>query len=658
MTATLAAEGDPVLLRWRSLLTLLATLLLGGLLLLRQLSVIREAERTLRVREERFRALVEKSADVVTIIDAEAVNRYQSPSMARVLGYSPAERLGRSGLELVHPEDLPLARATFARCLGSPGQRQRVALRVRHRDGSWRDAEVDAVNRLGEPGVRGVVVNFRDLTERRWAEEERERSLSLLGATLESTADGILVVDREGRIASFNQKFVRMWGIPEEVMASEDHERALDFVVEQLLDPEGFLSRVRAIYARAESESFDTLHFKDGRVFERYSQQQRLGEKVVGRVWSFRDVTERTRAEEAMSRLVAILEATTDFVGMAGLDGRVLYLNRAGRRMVGRGEEEDLSDTRIAEYHPAWAARIVLEEAVPTAMGAGVWSGETALLDGEGREIPVLQLVLAHRSGGGGVEYLSTIARDISQRKQAEEALRRSQTMAALGSLVAGVAHEVRNPLFGISSTLDAFEARFGRGEGQGEYVAVLREQLERLNALMNDLLEYGKPARLELEQGSMEEVIAEAVRTCAALAERAGVELLNRARGGLPPVRMERARMAQVFRNLIENAVQHSPRGGAVRVAVGVERARRDGGSWVACTVEDSGPGIAPEDLPRLFEPFFTRRRGGTGLGLSIAHRIVEEHGGTLTAANRPTGGARVTVALPGVAEPPSLAP
>jgi PAS domain S-box-containing protein len=572
-----------------------------------------------------------------------------------VLGYPPAERVDRSAFELVHPEDLPDARRAFARSLQSPGLRLRTMLRVRHRDGSWRDAEVDAVNRLDEPAVGGVVVNFRDVTERRRAGEERERSRSLLAATLESTADGILVVDSEGRIAIFNQKFVRMWRIPEEVMASGDHERALDSVHEQLEDPPGFLSRVRAIYARAEAESFDTLRFRDGRVFERYSQAQRVGEKVVGRVWSFRDVTERTRAEEAMSRLVAILEATTDFVGVADLEGRVLYVNRAGRRMVGLGEEEDLSPTRIEQYYPDWAGRVVMEEAVPAALKAGVWSGETALLDREGREIPVLQLVLAHRSPGGGVEYLSTIARDISQRKQSEEALRRSETMAALGSLVAGVAHEVRNPLFGISSTLDAFEARFGGSEGQGRYVAVLREQLERLNGLMNDLLEYGKPARLELAEGSVEEVIGEAMGACRALAERAGVELVNGVGRGLPAVRMERARLVQVFRNLIENAVQFSPRGGAVRV--GAERAGREGGWCVECTVEDTGPGIAPGDLPRLFEPFFTRRRGGTGLGLSIVQRIVEEHGGTLTAANRPSRGAVMKVAIP-CAGSPAAAP
>jgi PAS domain S-box-containing protein len=148
-----------------------------------------------------------------------------------------------------------------------------------------------------------------DITQRKMSEEElrdRERhikeALSLLNATLESTADGILVIDRQGRMTKFNRKFVQMWNIPEAIVRSRNDDEALAFVLEQLKDPDGFLSKVRELYSQPEAISNDVIEFKDGRYFERYSQPQMIEDKIAGRVWSFRDVTDRKKAEDELKK--------------------------------------------------------------------------------------------------------------------------------------------------------------------------------------------------------------------------------------------------------------------------------------------------------------------------------------------------------------------
>ncbi len=142
----------------------------------------------------------------------------------------------------------------------------------------------------------------RHETECKPTEEALQQANSLLAATIESTADGILVVDRQGKVVIFNQKFLALWRIPESLAARKDDEALLDYVLSQLRDPDGFIEKVRQLYSQPEAESYDVLEFKDGRVFERFSQPQRLDERIVGRVWSFRDVAEAKRAEEEQRR--------------------------------------------------------------------------------------------------------------------------------------------------------------------------------------------------------------------------------------------------------------------------------------------------------------------------------------------------------------------
>ena len=148
----------------------------------------------------------------------------------------------------------------------------------------------------------------------------------------------------------------------------------------------------------------------------------------------------------------------------------------------------------------------------------------------------------------------------------------------------------------------------------------------------------------------SMEEMIARSIRACVPAAEVARVQLSSNVEESLPKIRIDRRRLSKVFVNLIENAIQHSPAESVVKVEA--EKVQDGGHEWVQCAIRDSGPGISSEDLPKIFEPFFSKRRGGTGLGLAIAQRIMQEHGGKMIAGNNPDGGACMIARFPIPAE------
>lgn len=323
-------------------------------------------------------------------------------------------------------------------------------------------------------------------------------------------------------------------------------------------------------------------------------------------------------------------------------EGRILRANRTAVEHSSRASWRELIETPLSALGPGepWAA---LGELARALHGGGAPAAREVSDPLTRITWVVSARALAADDDGAGRAVLNF--QDVTETVRLKEQLRQSETMAEIGSIVAGVAHEVRNPLFSISATLDAFESRFGRTEGFERYLSVLRGEIVRLTTLMRDLLDFGRPTRPDFTECRMEEVVEAAVSACAPLARRKSVEIAWPRETAAFTVLADRARVTQVLQNLIENAVHFSPQGGRVEVALGTAGDGEE--RWVECAVRDSGPGFDPADLPRLFEPFFTRRRGGIGLGLSIVKRIVYDHGGEVAAENHGSGGAVVKVRL-----------
>lgn len=231
----------------------------------------------------------------------------------------------------------------------------------------------------------------------------------------------------------------------------------------------------------------------------------------------------------------------------------------------------------------------------------------------------------------------------LQRNAELEERRRRDEELAVLGSLAANLAHEIRNPLNALSLNLEILDEELTGTGVERTTVGQARREVGRLSRLVNDFLVYARPTPPTLETVPVAELLADAADLLRPLCERAGVELHVAADETV--VRADRGQLGQVLTNLAINAVQamegHQPRR--------LDLVGSADGSGAALEVLDTGPGIAEDDLSRVRQAFFSRRKGGTGLGLSIAERIVEEHGGTLTLANRPGGGLAARVELSG---------
>jgi len=262
------------------------------------------------------------------------------------------------------------------------------------------------------------------------ANEQLVQSLSLLRATLESTADGILVVDRYGKIISYNHKFQEMWDIPCSVLQRGADDLALAHVLDNLLDPDAFIAGVQALYTQPEAESFDVIRLRNGRTFERYSQPQKIDERIVGRVWSFRDSTERMRAEEALMKerdfATGIISMTPAIICGITPDGTTTFINAAGERITEYSASEIIGKDWWRTLYPGDDNRQA-QELLRDFKQSDLPDYEMPLTTRSGEKRTVSWNSLNRINASGAVEEIIGFGNDITERKRNEIALRESE---------------------------------------------------------------------------------------------------------------------------------------------------------------------------------------------------------------------------------------
>ncbi|MGZ3608356.1 MAG: PAS domain-containing protein, partial [Syntrophales bacterium] len=249
--------------------------LIGAVETLQDITDRKETEKALIESEEKYRQVVENAGEAICIA-RDGLLKFVNNEAVDIIGYSEEILTSRPFIEFIYPDDRTAVLGFFTKRMKGEKDPSGFSFRVVAEDGTvkWVEAHSTSISWRDKPALLNFI---SDITERKSMEEKLRQSISLLTATLESTADGILVVDKNGKVTSVNNKFLSMWCIPAFPAASGDDDKLLAPVLDQLKDPDGFVEGVKYLYSRPEAQSFDALEFKDGRIFERFSQPQKMG---------------------------------------------------------------------------------------------------------------------------------------------------------------------------------------------------------------------------------------------------------------------------------------------------------------------------------------------------------------------------------------------
>jgi two-component system, cell cycle sensor histidine kinase and response regulator CckA len=508
-----------------------------------------------------------------------------------------------------------------------------------------------------------VIAIVRNITDRRRVELEREHSMSLLQATFDSTADGILVLDLNGQVVSCNQRFFEMWRVPDRLRSEHTRPEMLMFVATLLKTPVALCKGVEP--GRSSEAEPEFLELLDGRIVEQQSRPQLIGGSVVGRVWGLQDVTEREAAAqrilESERRYRLLFDANPQPMWVFDTETLAfLAVNEAAIDHYGYSRDEfremSIADIRPAEDRPALLRRIAELESVQSE------PREWRHLKRDGTLITVA--VRSHRIEFVGRPAALALLTDVTSQRQLELQLRQTQKLEAVGQLAGGVAHDFNNLLTVISGYGQILSTKLAPRDELRGYCDEVLKAADRGASLTGQLLAFSRQQILALKPTDLREIVVDVQRMLERLIGEDIVLEMTQA-SDLRLIKADRGQVEQVILNLVVNARDAMPEGGRLSITTAnrcfTESSGTDGnptepGEYVVLEVRDTGSGMPPEIQSRIFEPFYTTKEQGrgTGLGLSTVYGIVRQMGGSIRVESLVGQGTCFRLCLPVCEEPP----
>ncbi|HTM07941.1 MAG TPA: ATP-binding protein [Verrucomicrobiae bacterium] len=359
---------------------------------------------------------------------------------------------------------------------------------------------------------------------------------------------------------------------------------------------------------------------------------------------------EKSPAESGVS-WENILTSLEDAVIVIDQRDNITFFNQAAEVLTEMPASQALAQNYATLFaHTPWLIAMVKKSAPPEQSGS---RGEGDLVRPRGREVPVNLTVSPLQDRYN--EFLGTIVvmRDLTHRKELEEDLKRADRLAAMGTLAAGLAHEIKNPLAGIKGAAQRITRKVNEDAGLRQYADIIVDEVNRVNGLIDQLLDLSRPSDMNFEPLNIHEILDQVLLLEKENPAALNVEVRKNFDPSLPSIRGDRGRLTQVFLNLVKNAFQAMSDRGALTVTTRIEadfhvrEQGRERGKFIRVEIEDQGVGIKEADLPHIFSPFFSTKNGGTGLGLAICYRIINEHGGLIRVESREGAGACFKVSL-----------
>ncbi len=600
------------------------------------------------------RVLMEHVSDVLVVMNDEGFLHYTSPSVERMLGFTPEELIGQNCFDLVHPGDLLTARAAFNDAVQKPGLAgPPVEIRTRHKDGYWCETEAIGKCLPDDIGQLVLVISLRDVTARKKTEEALRQSELKLRLHSQQTRMALIEWNTDFKITGWNSAAEKMFGYTAEEVVGKTGEFILSEKTKVLVEQIG-----RDLLAGKAGESIvnDNITREGRTIICNWCNTpiKATSGEVIGIVSLVEDVTERMRMAEKIQEQANLLNLAQDAIVVWDLENRITYVNKSAESLYGWAAQE-VMEKHVGEFLSLDDTRF--EAARGTLMQQGGWSGELRQTTRSGRNVVVSSRWTLVRDQEGAPKSVLVINTDITEKKQLQARFLRTQRVESIGVLTSGIAHDLNNILSPILMIVSMLRKELTSPTAQARLDLLESNAMHGVD-IVRQILTFARGLKAEKEPIQSTALLREFSRLIQEIFPKT-ITFDFQIPDGLWTLQGNATELHQVLLNLCINARDAMPQGGVLTVAAenvmldeaaAASIANAKPGRHVVWRISDTGTGIAPENINRIFDPFFSTKgeEKGTGLGLSIMLGIVSNHDGCVHVQSELMQGTDFRIYLP----------